>query len=95
MNKIDDLGMVLIPKKIRDPLGWEKGDIIELTPNVKEKSLSVRLASSNSKNKYVIDELSRIKIPKKILDRLGWGYANTLEHTVIESNNSICMMKVE
>ena len=94
MNRIDEMGRVLLPKKTRGLLDWEKGDKIELSPNVNEKSLSVKLASDNSENQYEIDDLSRIKIPSTILEMLGWGYANALEHTVIESDSSISMMKV-
>ena len=30
MNTIDELGRVLIPKKARDPLGWEKGNALAM-----------------------------------------------------------------
>jgi len=94
MNRIDDLGMVTIPKKIRNSLGWVRGDKMELVPNVDEKSLLVKLANLNSENHYVICEKGNVKIPKKILDLLGWECEDTLEYIVDVVNKSITMMKV-
>ena len=31
-HKIDDLGRVLLPKRLRDELGWEIGDTLSLNP---------------------------------------------------------------
>jgi bifunctional DNA-binding transcriptional regulator/antitoxin component of YhaV-PrlF toxin-antitoxin module len=92
MNHIDDIGRVLIPKQLRNPLGWEIGNEMELIPDVNKKSLSVKLANVNSKNRYVIDDLSRIQIPKTILDLLGWKYKNALTQIIMKNDKSITMM---
>ena len=92
MNKIDEIGRVLIPKKVREPLGWEKGNALEILTNAGEKSLTVTLANNNSENKYALDDLSRIQIPSEILKLLGWECRSTVKHIVNEADNSITMI---
>jgi len=94
MNRIDDQARVLISKKLRDRLGWVKGDTLELIPNVNGKFLSVKVANNNSKNHHEIDFLGRLQIPKTIRELLGWECTNTLEHIVDENNKCITMRKV-
>ena len=43
INKIDDLGRVLIPKEIREIIGWRIGDSLQLIPNPKEKTLTLKI----------------------------------------------------
>ena len=92
MNRIDEIGRVLISKKVREPLGWEKGNALEIVPNAEKKSLTVTLAGDNSESKYALDDLNRIQIPTAVLKLLGWECRSTVKHIVNEADNSITMI---
>jgi len=88
-NLINSSGRVPIRANLRDSLGWEIGDMIELIPNYDEKSLFVKFASDNSKICTVIESSGRVQIPEEMLRLLGWGAKDQLEHIV----NGFTMIK--
>ena len=42
-HKIDDLGRVLISKKVRETMGWNLKDTIIVEPNAEEGTVTLRL----------------------------------------------------
>ena len=42
INKIDDLGRVLIPKEIRETIGWKIGGSLQLIPNPEDGTLILK-----------------------------------------------------
>ena len=41
---IDDLGRIIVPKDIRDDLGWKPGDKLSMSCSLEDKSVTLCLA---------------------------------------------------
>ena len=74
-------GHVLIPKVLRDNLGWSLGDTITISLNTDGNLLTLESYTGQQGNENmrgVIDNWGRLTLPKEIKECLGWGAADIL-----------------
>ena len=69
MNVLDELGRILLPKKLRGQVGWEIADNLTATIDIAGRTLILRKQQGGELS---IDDLGRTILPKALVVDLGW-----------------------
>jgi len=78
---ICDVGRFLVPRNLREELGWSLGDAIAMSPP-KSGMITLQLNSKDPNSLYsTIDETGRLTLSKEIKESLGWGKGDILHVT--------------
>lgn len=73
-----DAGCFLVPRDLREKLGWFIGDTIAMYPS-KDGEITLRLHAIEPNSLYsIIDETGRLTLPEETMGLLGWSKGDNL-----------------
>ena len=92
LNVLDELGRILLPKKLRGQIGWEIGDNLTATANAAEKTLTLQ---KQQDGELSIDDLGRTIIPKSVITDFDWCAGDKFSLTLDTSAGTITIAFAE
>ena len=96
IRKIDELGRVVIPIELRNGLGWNEKESLEIY--IESNKICIRQPKFEGRIDSVgiirkLDELGRIVIPKEIRNKFDISFKDAVE--ILVDNDVIMIMKKE
>ena len=93
-SKVDTIGRLLIPAKVRNPLGWNIGDKLYAIPSPDGKTVVLQAEQNGSGMALAIDDFGRITLPQALRAEMQWQEGSTLNLVCNEKENRIALVFV-